>query len=65
MKARTAMASPAETSSWATSAAHDRRNAAPTIASPKTTASSVGWAWVPESRMTSPGDVAMTAKRNG
>ncbi len=39
MKARTAMAKPAEMSSWATSAAHESRKAAPTIAGPKIIAS--------------------------
>src|SRR3954454_8592433 len=34
MKARRAMARPAEMSSWATSAAHDSRKAAPTMAIP-------------------------------
>ena len=38
MSARTAIASPAEMSSCATSAAHDRMNAAPTIASPNSAA---------------------------
>ena len=39
ISASTAIARPAEMSSWATSAAHERRNAAPTIASPKSRAS--------------------------
>src|SRR3954470_21707655 len=34
MNARTAMARPAEMSSWAASAAHDSRKAAPTMAAP-------------------------------
>ena len=38
MSASTAIARPAEMSSCATSAAHDRMNAAPTIASPKSAA---------------------------
>jgi hypothetical protein len=48
MNARTAIASPADTSSCATSAAHDSRNAAPTIARPKATAAtgSATWAFV-------------------
>ena len=39
MNASTAIASPAEMSSWATSAAHDSKKAAPTMAPPKTSAS--------------------------
>src|SRR4030065_542735 len=42
MNARTAIASPAEMSSCATSAAHDRRKAAPTIAMPNRSASAAG-----------------------
>jgi hypothetical protein len=49
MNASAAIASPAEMSSWATSAAHERTNAAPTIASPNRSASS-GW---PRSKWTS------------
>ena len=47
ISARIAIASPAEMSSWATSAAHESRKAAPTIASPKISAaracSRSGW----------------------
>ena len=39
MSARSAIANPAEMSSWAASAAHDRMKAAPTMARPKSSAS--------------------------
>ena len=39
ISANTAIARPAEMSNWATSAAHDKMNAAPTIARPKSAAS--------------------------
>ena len=42
MSARIAIARPAPMSIWATSAAHERRNAAPTMARPKMSASA-GW----------------------
>src|SRR5947209_9097454 len=61
MKASTAMANPAEMSSWAASAAHDRRNAAPTTAAPNTSAS-IAWSSVPPPRRrTRAGTVAATA----
>src|SRR5581483_488468 len=61
MKARTAIARPAEMSSWATSAAHDRRNAAPTIDRPNSSAARDSATWAPETRRTSPGSVTATA----
>ena len=61
MKASRAMASPAEMSSCATSAAHDSTKAAPMMAAPKSTAAATwgtcGWA----SRSTSPGAVTRAA----
>ena len=62
MNASTAIASPAEMSSCATSAAHDRTNAAPTIARPKSSASTpFAGVDVRENRSTSPGIVMPTA----
>ncbi len=61
ISASSAMARPAEMSSCATSAAHDSRNAAPTIARPNSTASrgcdSSEW----RTRMATPGTVAAKA----
>ncbi len=62
MNASTAIARPAEMSSCAASAAHDRMNAAPTIASPYRTASSQFSVWMSAIRRTSPGTVAATAR---
>src|SRR5437899_284712 len=61
MKASRAMARPAEMSSWATSAAHERTKAAPTMAAPKSTAAATwgtcGWT----RRSTIPGAVTRPA----
>ncbi len=50
IRARTARARPAETSSWRTSAAQARRKAAPTTASPKMMAAIQLSGWVPVAR---------------
>ena len=61
MNARTAIASPAEMSSCATSAAHDRMKAAPTIASPNSSASTAFARDASEKRSTIAGIVRATA----
>ncbi len=61
ISARTAIARPAEMSSWATSAAHDRMNAAPTIASPKSAASAACGRSGVTARTTSAGTAAPIA----
>ncbi len=65
MIARTAMARVWEMSSWATSAAHDSRNAAPMIAAPKRMVStSTGMSGLAKWTMT-PGRVAAKARTRG
>ncbi len=63
MKARTAMARPAEMSSWAASAAHDSMKAAPMMARPKisarTASAASGWCTRENAR---PGTVIATAR---
>ena len=54
-------ASPAETSTWSASAAHDSRNAAPTMANPNRSARAVGEGWKPPSSIVSPGTVTAAA----
>jgi hypothetical protein len=61
MNARTAIARPAEMSSCATSAAHDRMKAAPTIASPNSSASTAFARDALEKRSTIAGIVRVTA----
>ncbi len=61
MNARTAIARPAEMSSCATSAAHDRMKAAPTIASPNSSASTAFARDASENRSTIAGIVRATA----
>jgi hypothetical protein len=61
MNARTAIARPAEMSSCATSAAHDRMKAAPTMASPNNSASTTFPRDAPEKRSTIAGTVRPTA----
>ena len=64
MNARTAIARPAEMSSCATSAAHDRMKAAPTIASPYSRASTQFASDTLENRSTIAGTVMPTARRS-
>ena len=61
MKASTAMASPAEMSSCAVSAAHESRKAAATMAVPNSTASTPWSSEVDVRRRTTAGTVATTA----
>jgi len=65
MSASAASASPCEMSSCATSAAHVRRNAAPRIATPNSSASLPGATWIPPSRRVSAGTVTAAARMIG
>ena len=55
IRASTAIASEADTSSSATSAAHDRRKAPATMPNPKTAAATIGSTSTPEKRTRAPG----------
>src|SRR5687768_12125039 len=61
MRASNANANPRDTSTWSASAPHAMRNAAPTTASPNSTAPTTGSGWLPLTRRTMAGRVEAAA----